>query len=139
MEDWMVDISGIESSIIFADDPVLPEQFFSNPRARRGAPEQDLMLAVLDDAILCFKRGTCGTGSNSRALRGGAEIWFKSTDKQWPFSFENICLALGLEPDYVRRGLRKWEDQVRTGQIAFKNRHRYVAYLSISSRSLKAA
>lgn len=135
MEDWMVDILGIEPSIIFADDPVLPEQFFSNPQAKRGRPELVLMLAVFDDAFLCFQRGVYGTGANSQALRDQAEAWFKSKDELWPFSFENICLALGLEPDHVRQRLQKWEDQVRAGQIAVKNYHRRVA----SSRGLKAA
>jgi len=26
------------------------------------------------------------------------------------FSFEYICDVLGLEPDYLRRGLREWGD-----------------------------
>ena len=28
-----------------------------------------------------------------------------SDDTSWPFSFVSICAVLGLEPEYLRRGL----------------------------------
>jgi hypothetical protein len=34
-----------------------------------------------------------------------------STDRAWPFSFENICEALGVDPALLRRKLR--EEQVQ--------------------------
>jgi len=32
--------------------------------------------------------------------------WFASPDRSWPFSFENICDAIDLDPAQVRAGLR---------------------------------
>ena len=34
--------------------------------------------------------------------------WFASNDRQWPFSFERICEALSLEPEYIRSGLHRY-------------------------------
>lgn len=42
-----------------------------------------------------------------------AETWFESEDTAWPYSFANICQALGLEVTYVRAGLRRWRDAQR--------------------------
>jgi hypothetical protein len=39
--------------------------------------------------------------------------WFASPDRTWLFSFERICEALELDPDYLRRGL--WR---RAGALA---------------------
>jgi hypothetical protein len=34
------------------------------------------------------------------------EVGFTSDDSSWPFAFVAICHALGLDPDYLRCGLR---------------------------------
>jgi hypothetical protein len=31
--------------------------------------------------------------------------WFVSQDRSWPFSFENICDAIDLDPDRMRAAL----------------------------------
>jgi hypothetical protein len=31
-----------------------------------------------------------------------------SDDERWPFSFVNVCRALGLEPGHLRRRLTQW-------------------------------
>jgi hypothetical protein len=36
--------------------------------------------------------------------------WFESHDDSWPFAFENLCAALALEPEWIRRLLRRWQD-----------------------------
>ena len=66
--------------------------------------ERRLMLAVLIDAIRALRthRSSAHNLRGSRAwLRDRA--WFKAEDLGGPFSFVNICAALGLEADYVRR------------------------------------
>jgi len=56
-----------------------------------------------------------------RALYEDAVDWFSSPDRSEPFSFENVCDALRLDPDYVRRGLRRFDVGVflphRTGSL----------------------
>jgi hypothetical protein len=70
-------------------------------------PEHRLMLAVLEDAVHVYQIGGSG-GARTRRLYAETEQWFASTDTSWPFSFVRICQVLGLDPDYVRAGLRRW-------------------------------
>jgi hypothetical protein len=41
-----------------------------------------------------------------QGLFAEAERWIESTDRSWVYAFETICDHLGLDVDYVRRGLR---------------------------------
>src|SRR5438270_4828851 len=66
--------------------------------------ERRLMLAVLMDAIRAFdhhRRGGSSLPVSRAWLRERA--WLKADEPARPFSFVNICSALGLEPEYVRR------------------------------------
>ena len=85
---------------------VLPEQFYGSaehPDSSQG--ELALMRAVLEDAVLCFQKSQ---GSNAASLAKDAERWFFADDQHWPFSFVNICAALGLNAEYIRMGLQRW-------------------------------
>jgi hypothetical protein len=73
------------------------------------------MVAVFEEALRTF----CGcAGSpgrrNQRLFREAAE-WFDSSDTSWPFAFEFICDALGLEPEWIRQLLRRWEARRTAG------------------------
>jgi hypothetical protein len=70
-------------------------------------PEHRLMLAVLEDAVHIYQIGGRGDG-RTRRLYAETERWFASTDTSWPFSFVRICQVLGLDPEYVLSGLRRW-------------------------------
>jgi len=67
------------------------------------------MAAVLEDAIRTFCRCSGSAGVRRRRLFRETADWFESPDVRWPFSFENICDALALEPGWVRRLLRRWQ------------------------------
>jgi hypothetical protein len=66
------------------------------------------MRAVLADALECFQKGLVYQGRRVQRLALEAEEWLFSDDARWPFSFVSICAVLGLEPAYLRRGLRRW-------------------------------
>jgi len=88
---------------------VPPEQFYGpRPSLASGRPEAELMRAVLADALLCFQKGLVVQGRRIQRLAHEAEEWLFSDDSRWPFSFVSICAVLGLEPEYIRRGLRRW-------------------------------
>lgn len=89
---------------------VLPEQFFNLPDGC-STGEAALMRAVLEDACNCFVKPFVEDGQRAQRLAEEAEAWFFSQDECWPFSFINVCTALGLDPEYVRRGLRQWHQQ----------------------------
>ncbi len=92
-------------------ETILPAQYFDRVQIDASLQaEKRLMLAVLEDAVGTFQKYAHVSGRRPRRLFAEAEEWFASTDTQWPFAFVNICQALGLEPEYIRRGLRRWRD-----------------------------
>jgi hypothetical protein len=103
-----LDAISVGSSALFLD-AVLPEQFYGPPRGTvETQSEVALMRAVLDDAIHCYQQQFTIQTQRARRLAKEAEAWFWDNDERWPFSFVNVCRALGFEPEYVRRGLRQW-------------------------------
>lgn len=88
---------------------VLPEQFHSSPlNANAARGEVALMRAVLEDAIECFQKQSRKSGRRAQRLAREAEEWLLNDDQHWPFSFLNICHVLGIDPGYIRRGLKQW-------------------------------
>ena len=97
---------------LFQPDSLLPAQFFTALKQRsQVCGERRLMAAILEDAIDCFQKYLWAKDNRSRNLRQEAESWFFSDDDSWPFSFINVCEALDLEPDFLRRGLTTWKER----------------------------
>jgi hypothetical protein len=103
-------LSDLSAAIQFLSPAaVLPEQFYcliGRTSAVRG--EVALMRAVLAGAIVCLQQQTDESSYRARRLAAEAEQWFMADDTRWPFSFVNICSVLGLDAEYLRRGLRRW-------------------------------
>jgi len=76
-------------------------------------PEMRLMLAILEDAIVTFRRGLTSHCPERRRHFSEVCVWMGRRDYDWPFSFENVCAALLLDPDFIRARLRAIE---RSGQ-----------------------
>ena len=100
-------------------DPVVVEQFFKN--GIRGGEER-LMLAVLQDAVDCFQEHVLAQYSCEKKLFQEAEDWILAKNTDWPFSFENICETLQLNPNYMRQGLLAWKEAKR--RIGSLEQHR---------------
>ncbi|HWP58409.1 MAG TPA: hypothetical protein VNL14_11005 [Candidatus Acidoferrales bacterium] len=96
-----------EESVSFAPpDPLVPAQYFETFRSRgKLEPEKRLLLAILEDAIFCFFKYARSRSRHGQRLFRDAEQWIFSQNKEWSCSFENVCLALDIDPEYVRRGL----------------------------------
>lgn len=89
-------------------DTVLPTQFFDGaPAVERLSGARGLMLAILEDAIACLEGTSGGNDLERRRLAVQAEAWIRAEDSDWPCSFDNVCLALSLEPVPLRRRLLK--------------------------------
>lgn len=98
------------SPSIIEADLIVPSQFFDRIKAEQSSqPEKRLMLAVMEDAVSTFQKSVHGATRRQRRLLKETEEWIGSADTSWPFSFENICAALDIESDYLRRGLRHWK------------------------------
>lgn len=68
--------------------------------------EKRLMLAVLERAVDDLRTyAMVPTGRGSR-IHLDVQAWFASS-AAGPFDFEGICQAVGLDPDFVRKGLRR--------------------------------
>jgi hypothetical protein len=63
------------------------------------------MLAVLDRAVNDFRTYAVVPTGRGRRLCAEVEAWFHSS-MDGAFDFETICQATGLDPDFVRSGLR---------------------------------
>ena len=97
-----IDTNGGATTVVeFA--AVLPEQFFQTPStALQSRGEFALMRAVLEDALSCFEKQFVSRNRRTLQLAREADQWIWSSDTSWPFSFVNVCAALGLDSDYVR-------------------------------------
>ena len=70
----------------------------------RGQGERALMRAVLVDAIECLTADVRRSAARAQHATE-ARAWVATRDDQWPFSFDNICLALDLDAERIRRRL----------------------------------
>jgi len=91
---------------------MLPVQYLRAPGERRMEPHKRLALAVLQTVVDDYR------GSSYRRAAGfaprldqraylEARAYLASTDRSWPFSFENLCEAVGLDPGSLRHQLTK--------------------------------
>ena len=69
-------------------------------------PELKLMAMILEDAITCYLRYGNAKSEAGRREHRAAERWLFSRDRDWIFSFENICHHLGVDPDFARQRIR---------------------------------
>jgi hypothetical protein len=105
MDQAAVDVEESSKSL-FQPDTLLPEQFVESLRRKPHLdPETKLMLAVLEDAVSCFTKNRYARHERGKRAFDEAKQWICDRDSDWPFSFENICEVLGLDPEYMRSGL----------------------------------
>ena len=102
------------AAIALEPDTILPVQLVGSCRLDASAmPEKRLLLAVLEDAVITFQRYTTSTRRRGQRLFREAEAWILSDDVDWTCSFQNVCDVLGLDTEYLRRGLLAWRDRQR--------------------------
>ncbi len=76
-------------------------------------PERRLVSAILADAINCFQRQGLVSGRRNRRAAFESERWIMSCDRDWPFSFENICEVLDIDAKWLRSSLLRWRRDQR--------------------------
>jgi hypothetical protein len=107
------------------DDPViaplLREQLEPMMGGRRdggvGGPERALMRAMLQDAVLCLI-GEAAPAKERVRLAADARYWVESHSREWIFSFESVCEALDINPEYARRALLRMADRRAAAEAA---------------------
>lgn len=95
------------SGRLFEGDVIAADQYLSIfSRSNNLEPEQELMLAILADAIECILK-YCDEPVPVRArLFNEAREWIFAEDDRQPFSFLNVCEMLKFDPSYLRRGVQ---------------------------------
>jgi hypothetical protein len=119
-------------SLVWAEDPevldelssfvgILPDNYLSvRGSLSTRSPEAAMMCAILEDAVNCFQRQLVSPTRRASRLGQEAEEWFFDDDCRWLFSFVSICNVLGLDPGYIRRGLKR-RDQGNDKKASLKN------------------
>ena len=119
---------------IFQPDSLAAAQFDDTmQRSVPLEPEKKLMLAVLEDAVMCFQDNLLTRDKKKRQLFNEAELWIFEERSDRLFAFANVCQELNLDPHYVRNGLRLWQQSHLNRQSHVTSAHQS------TSRHLKAA
>ena len=105
-----------DATKLFEPDMLAPDQFYATLKPSRFVdPERRLMAALLEDAVSCLTRDPLRSSHRQRKCLEEAQEWVSAADSEdWIFSFSNVCETLGLDADYLRRGLNRWSAQSRT-------------------------
>jgi len=112
---------------LFSSPEILPVQFYCSPESPyHEMGEVALMRAVLQDAITCFQRSAVSDRRQDQRLAREAEEWFFAKEDGYVFSLVNICAVLGLDPGYIRLGLKRWRQcpaaRLRRGRLPMVRR-----------------
>jgi hypothetical protein len=94
-------------------DALSVHRYFDRWRGAAGylQPERRLMFAVLLDAVECFQKYPFARRNKVTRQVEDTEDWIFKDDQEWPFSFINICEAVGIDPQYLRNGLSRWKQK----------------------------
>ena len=103
---------------LFQPDTLLPDQYLDTFRRKLHLePEKKLLLAILEDAVACFQKYLFAPESKGKAQFRDTEDWIFQGAELGVFSFDIICETLGLDPNYLRRGLAHWKKERVAPQI----------------------
>jgi hypothetical protein len=97
-------------SFLFEPDVLATKQFDAVLKSSHlPDPERRLMVAVLEDAVSCLSKDPRRCARSQRKSFDEAHSWINADETDsWVFSFTNVCETLGLDPNYLRRGLNRW-------------------------------
>jgi hypothetical protein len=94
--------SGVSDDVL-VPDTALPTQFDDIwHKTRAITPERALALAVMWEAVLDLGRYRFANRRRQQRLYWEAYEWVTSNDRSWPYSFANLCDAIGLSVEPVR-------------------------------------
>ncbi|MBF6559806.1 MAG: hypothetical protein IVW56_05905 [Candidatus Binataceae bacterium] len=128
MEQIAQSVEGAES--IAFTDVILPSQFFGAMGGGGLCSEQRLMLAVLVDAINILQGWSRMGSARKRRAFAEAGQWVNTRGTTYPFSFDSVCDALGIDSEILRGRLsglsigRSAPDRLGAGRLRLKESSR---------------
>lgn len=97
---------------MFSGDHLATHEFIENSKSSYFIPEQNLALAILEEALDTFEK----TGPDvlnrkkpnlkNRASYQEVHDWFFERGMSGVFTFDSVCGYINVDPDYMRRGLK---------------------------------
>jgi hypothetical protein len=96
---------------LLEDDNTTTEEYARVYGRRLLTPEEELMVAVLDEAVADYQRYLMAGSKSSIKRLAELEKWILEDDFEWIFSFVNCCEVLGIRPGYIRRRLLRWKEE----------------------------
>lgn len=109
---WGTSFSSVEDLMMseigypFHTDPVVTDQFFGNFSSPGPvAPEKELLIAILADAIECYRKYSTSRNNVEVKLFQEAREWIFAENEDAPLAFVNVCDTLTLDPNYLRQRL----------------------------------
>jgi len=102
---------------LLAPEMITPDEYFGRLRsALSDQPERRLMLAVLEETLVSYKRALINVNKATKTekVRRAAsrliqecEEWFESDDCNFLYNFDSICDALDIDPSNMRGGIHR--------------------------------
>jgi hypothetical protein len=86
----------------FLDDPVVKFEYRAARTRQTLDGERALMFAVLADALDTYAKTRTARSFRQRAEHREVRSWIQSDSTATPFTFENICDSLRINPDALR-------------------------------------
>ncbi|MBX7139273.1 MAG: hypothetical protein K1X83_14960 [Oligoflexia bacterium] len=96
--------SSVSSGVPFFGTAVVDEIIQSDRGYARG-PERALMSALLFDGVQAYLNFVSATPFREIKRQQEAYNWIHKRGTEYIFSFDSVCEALGIDPDYLRLGL----------------------------------
>jgi len=115
----MVELEEQEQERISLAD-LIPVQY-SDPVAVRIqiSGEHRLLWAILEDAIDCYLRYAAQSSAEAQQMYREAAEWIDSDEEEWLCSFNSICAAFRIDPQYLRQGLHyRLQETLKGRQVA---------------------
>ncbi len=110
IENWETDTY---SGSIFEPDVLLPTQLLNKEEEGLVGGERKLMAAILSDGVESYLQQAefyiKGVSSRIDAIE-----WVETKDFGYVFSFDNVCTALGINPEYLRIGLARYVQAIKS-------------------------
>ena len=119
-EAWKSPAQGT-SFVSQSNSPVALEYVETVRRKSHLEPEKELMLAVLEQAIVSFQTNFFKKTRRQENLFREVEQWIWSDNNHWLYSFDTICETLDISPTFLRSKLLAWQQAQLTPQNNVKH------------------
>ena len=85
---------------------LIVDEILDSERGYARGPERALMSALLFDGIQSYMNYACTVNERTKNKYREAYNWVHSDNSpEYIFSFNNVCEALGVDPEYLKFGM----------------------------------